>query len=315
MGCDGGVIATSRKFLPGSTEYKKPGRLHAGQVAEFRNPADARAIILSQCALSNEKLTAPVVACELGRLFNKEVFLKYLLDENLKAVMQDDHKHIRSLKDVTNVILTPNPEVEGGEAKAMVRGETVTITGSTTSDFICPITLLEMNGKYPFFVHRPTGYVISEKAVKEVGGEAVLQTLLGKEEVTFNKEDLTLLAPDSGLQYDLMKQIKERRKKAKNAKKASKDAIAATAGQSSSSVGVELSSGLKEKKEKKQKRKRADKEKSHVKKGKIVLDARKLLEADKSKNKVFASIFHEKAKKMSGNDMMMTVGGQRYTLS
>ena len=46
-----------------------------------------------------------------------------------------------------------------------------------------------------------------------------MQTLLGKEDVEFNKEDLTLLAPDSSMEFDILKQIKERRKKAKLAKK------------------------------------------------------------------------------------------------
>jgi len=215
------------------------------------------------------------------------------------------------MKDLTNVIFTPNPEVtEGSEkAKPMVRGETVT---TSASDFICPITLLEMNGRYLFFIHRPTGYIISEKAIKEVGGKAVLQTLLGKEDVNFDKEDLTLLAPDSTLEFDILKKIKDRRKKAKTAKKAKKEAAASTL---SSASDKTAEPSVERRKEKKEKRKRdKDKEKS-VKKGKIVGDAIKLLKADKSKNKVLASLFHEKPKEMSGNDMMMTVGGQRYTLS
>jgi len=313
MGCDGGVIATNRKFLRGSTEYKRPGRLHAGEVAEYRNAAEARAIALSQCALSGQKLAPPVVACELGKMFKKEVILEYMLDEELKAVLKENpkFKHIRSMKDLTNVIFTPNPEVSevSDKAKPMVRGETAT---TSASDFICPITLLEMNGRYPFFVHRPTGYIISEKAIKEVGGKAVLQTLLGKEEVNFDREDLTLLAPDSTLEFDILKQIKERRKKAKNAKKAKKEATAASLS-SSSEKAVEPCA--EQPKEKKEKRKRGKDKGMSVKKGKIVDDAIKLLKADKSKNKVLASLFHEKPKEMSRNDMMMTVGGQRYTLS
>ena len=137
-----------------------------------------------------------MVACELGKLFKKEVILEYLLDEDLKAVLKENpkFKHIRSLKDVTNCIFTPNPDapVEGEtqKAKAMVRGETAT---TDTSPFICPITLLEMNGRYTFFIHRPTGYVISEKAIKEVGGKAVLQTLLGEEDVVFDKNRCYLI--------------------------------------------------------------------------------------------------------------------------
>jgi hypothetical protein len=43
--------------------------------------------------------------------------------------------------------------------------------------------------------------------VKEVGGKAVLQTLVGKEDVHFDTDDLILIAPDTALEFEIMKQV------------------------------------------------------------------------------------------------------------
>jgi hypothetical protein len=78
------------------------------------------------------------------------VILEYLLDENKKAVLKENpkYKHIRSMKDLTNCIFTPNPEfpAEGEAPKAAVRADA---SQTEKSKFICPITLIEMNGRYP----------------------------------------------------------------------------------------------------------------------------------------------------------------------
>lgn len=53
----------------------------------------ARALIRSRCcAASNELLTQPIVACELGNLFNKEAVLTALLERTLNPAFA----HIRS---------------------------------------------------------------------------------------------------------------------------------------------------------------------------------------------------------------------------
>ena len=55
-----------------------------------------------------------------------------------------------------------------------------------SAKFVCPVTMQELNGKYPFVLLEKTGKVLSLKAVKEVngvtGGEAYLQLFPSAEE-------------------------------------------------------------------------------------------------------------------------------------
>ena len=61
------------------------------------------------CAKTQELLRSPIVACELGRLFNKESVLEILLD---KSNAPECGKHLRNLKDVKELVLTPNPSFQ-----------------------------------------------------------------------------------------------------------------------------------------------------------------------------------------------------------
>ena len=47
------------------------------------------------CAISSQRLRQPVVACGLGKLYNKEAVIEALLD---RSKMPDDAAHIKSLK-------------------------------------------------------------------------------------------------------------------------------------------------------------------------------------------------------------------------
>ena len=69
-----------------------------------------------------------------NRLYNKEAVLNFLLNrETLTESQQKSVAHIRGLKDITELNLTPNgsDEVAGTNAK-----------------FACPVTGLTMNGSY-----------------------------------------------------------------------------------------------------------------------------------------------------------------------
>lgn len=148
------------------------------------------------CALSQEELKYPIVACELGkwvrfcymlldhlngitgilaysriRLYNKDAIIEYLLD---KSTSNDAVSHIRNLKvsflstnvseiivlllkliallikffllkDVTELKLSLNPNYQKDVAD---KGDDY--VGRKSSEFICPVTGLEMNGKYRF---------------------------------------------------------------------------------------------------------------------------------------------------------------------
>lgn len=62
----------------------------------------------------------------------------------------------------THTRLTPNPAF-GKEQQDRA------LDGPEPSRFMCPVTLQEMNGSHAFVVLMTTGWVMSEKATKEVG--------------------------------------------------------------------------------------------------------------------------------------------------
>ncbi|GAA5873796.1 hypothetical protein JCM16303_002593 [Sporobolomyces ruberrimus] len=141
------------------------------------------------CALSKQPLRQPVVSCPLGKLYNKEAVISYLLNPpsaTESSPFGSDGllvaSHIRSLKDVTTLRLTPNPalaEQNEAETEATTMGGTSDQTRA--SPFVCPISLREMNGSIKFVYRKPCGCAMSEVALKEMRrgqekkGEAALK--------------------------------------------------------------------------------------------------------------------------------------------
>lgn len=143
MGNDGGVLQNQRRFVVKQRTASATG--------PKKDSVDGRAATLSKCAISSEPLKSPIVADELGHLFNKESLIAYLLD---KARVIPQFSHIRKLKDVVNVKASPNPGAAGSPDAA---------------PFICPVTQEQANGSHPFVVVRGCGCMVSERAVKAVG--------------------------------------------------------------------------------------------------------------------------------------------------
>jgi len=85
----------------------------------------------------------------------------------LNRTMPAGLAHISSLKQLVTL------KLEAAPRKAVGAGA----VGSSASDWQCPITGLEMNGRARFVVHRPTGHAISERALKEA--PAAVEELLG----------------------------------------------------------------------------------------------------------------------------------------
>lgn len=52
----------------------------------------------TSCALSKRPLQEPIVACGLGKLYNKDALLEYLLDRSAYGDGEEICGHIRSLK-------------------------------------------------------------------------------------------------------------------------------------------------------------------------------------------------------------------------
>jgi len=145
MGNDGGSIPDRRDLV-----RSKP----KAEQADKANQTRARWFY---CALSKRPLQEPVVSCPLGKLYNKDALLEYLLDKSAYGDGAEICGHIRSLKDVKTLKLTPNPARSPGAERA---------------PFICPLNLKEMNGAQPFVYLASCGCVFSHAGLKAVGGSA-----------------------------------------------------------------------------------------------------------------------------------------------
>ncbi|KAG1684874.1 hypothetical protein DVH05_010191 [Phytophthora capsici] len=242
--------------------------------------ADQEALRLEKartCALSSEPLREPVVACRLGNLFNKQTLLEHLLAKS----MPERFRHITSLKDVVTCRATREKEQED-------------------SLWCCPVTMAEFNGKQPFVVLFSCGCVLSERALKAVNTQECL--VCGK---AYEEKDAVMLLLDDA-QYETKQkrllELKTEEKLAKKNKKKTKE------------EKVERKQKHKEKKSKRKAENTGEAGDARV--GKIAKTASESISMAKEKSQVFASIFSkEKKEKASANDLLMTIGGMRYTLS
>ncbi|KAG3096439.1 hypothetical protein PI124_g15845 [Phytophthora idaei] len=246
--------------------------------------ADQEALRLEKartCALSSEPLRVPVVACRLGNLFSKQALLEHLLAKS----MPERFRHITSLKDVVTCRVTREKEEEGAL-------------------WCCPVTMIEFNGKQPFVVLFTCGCVLSERAIKAVNTKECL--VCGK---PFEEQDVaTLLLDDEKYEtkQKLLLELKADEKRAKKNKKKAKE--------DKQDVKHEQKKHHKEKKSKRKAEHLG--ETKDVRLVKIAKDANESISKAKEKSQVFASIFSkEKKEKASANDLLMTIGGMRYTLS
>ncbi|XP_042582598.1 replication termination factor 2 isoform X4 [Cyprinus carpio] len=201
MGCDGGTIPKRHELVKGPKKVEKVDK-NAELAAKWK-----------YCALSQEKLKRPIVACELGRVYNKDAIIEYLLDKSAERPNSEVVAHIRSIKDVKELNLTDNPAWEG---------ERHNIKGDCYEDmhcamFICPVVGLEMNGKHKFLYLQTCGCVFSERALREVKTE-----ICHKCGDPFQEDNLVMLNGSKDEVEKLQKAMEERRLKAKTAKKSKK---------------------------------------------------------------------------------------------
>lgn len=187
MGCDGGSIPKRHEVVKSKTS----------QADDKNNDISSR---WNFCALSGLRLKQPIVACQLGHLFNKDSIIEYILDSRISTSSTSVERscsyhivrHIKSLKDVTELKLTTvsSKSDQGTES-------------SSSQKFACPITNLEMNGKYKFCYLKTCGCVVSDRALKQIPGQH--QCLLCS--APFNpNEDIYVINPTE----EELKQLKER---------------------------------------------------------------------------------------------------------
>jgi len=96
------------------------------------------------------------VSCGLGKLYNKDALLEYLLDKSAYGDGEEICGHIKSIKDVTTLKFTPNP------AKPIADPDPTRPHAS----FICPLTLKEMSGTHPFVYLASCGCVFSSAGLR-----------------------------------------------------------------------------------------------------------------------------------------------------
>jgi len=197
MGCDGGTIPKRDELV---RTKKKPEQVdkNAEAVAKWKH-----------CALSQNELRQPIVACDLGRIYNKTSVIEHLLD---KTKFGELAQHIRSLKDVFELKLTDNPAFNRRSAE---KGDGYVDLQS--SKFICPVVGMEMNGKHKFVYLRGCCCVLSERALKTVKSDVCHKC--GK---TYSPEDIVTINGSDEEVVELRRQMEERRVKDKLEKKAKK---------------------------------------------------------------------------------------------
>lgn len=80
-----------------------------------------------------------------------------------RSMLPESAQHIKKMRDIKDLKLTSNPAYDGDKAKAGDIYE-----DQNKSAYICPVTGLEMNGKYKFVFLWSCGCAMSERALKEV---------------------------------------------------------------------------------------------------------------------------------------------------
>lgn len=174
--------------------------------------------------------------------------------------------------------------------------------------FICPVTKVEFNGPQPFVVIWSTGFVVSEKAIKEVGIDG-LQDEYGP----FTALDIIKLIPlesEMDAQRTAMHERRQLRKAAKATAKAN---------------NTNEEDGTTERKKSHKKRKQEDeddaeddKKQSNAKISNaevLVRNATNSIKEHEERSSVYKSLFHRGLEKdRKDKDLFMTVAGMRYTL-
>ncbi|XP_055299384.1 replication termination factor 2 [Sitodiplosis mosellana] len=199
MGCDGGTIPRRDELV---RVKKKP---------EQKDKEAEMAYRWRHCALTQERLQEPIVMCGLGRLYSKQNVIEQLLDKDNE--MPDTCKHIKSLKDVRDLHLTPNPIYKDED-------KTEGLLDTRSAPYICKLIGLEMTGKFRFIALWSCGCVFSERALKEIGAKicSLCQT-------PFTDEDIVILNGTDSEMEEMAEKIElraVRRKADKKSKKESK---------------------------------------------------------------------------------------------
>eukprot|EP01114_Cavostelium_apophysatum_P013798 TRINITY_DN3426_c0_g1_i1.p1 TRINITY_DN3426_c0_g1~~TRINITY_DN3426_c0_g1_i1.p1 ORF type:complete len:260 (-),score=65.83 TRINITY_DN3426_c0_g1_i1:51-830(-) len=196
MGADGGSIPRREELVK-----VKPKE-------EVADQNEVTRIKWSSCSLSKEQLSPPIVADELGSLFNKESVLRNLIEKSMPPMFS----HIRTVKDVFPVNLKSNPAYKSLREQTSLN----LVDMAKESPFVCPISGVEACGKHRFSVIKSCGCALSDKAMKECPSEICLQC-----NKPFVKEDVIPLNPPEDELKEMRAKLKAKLEAEKEKKKLS----------------------------------------------------------------------------------------------
>ncbi|BFZ62001.1 Replication termination factor 2 [Saitoella coloradoensis] len=150
MGNDGGSIPKRSELVSAN---KKPSARDEADRAQAQQEA-----FWKSCTLSKKTLEDPIVSCALGRLYNKDAILQYLISPETYGDADELVPHITSLKDVVELKFTKAKGEEGNDV------------------WICPVTRKEVKGAGGKFVYLSVcGHVFSDQAISNIEEKVCLE--------------------------------------------------------------------------------------------------------------------------------------------
>jgi len=203
MGGDGGTCCKRRDIMTKTYQEKRK------QDRDYEVNA-----LWTFCSISGKQLKRPIVSCELGRLYNKDSILEFLLDRGKQPEeTQRRLAHIKRMKDVKELKLAKNPSFR------------VDKNGATHgAEYHCPISNLEMNGRHKFGFVLQTGTVLSERAIKQLVKSSGDGTLIDPyDDKKYSIDDIIYINIGFALEEEAeFAEIKKKMKKRVEAKKLAK---------------------------------------------------------------------------------------------
>ena len=192
MGGDGGALA-SREIMVGKAQKR-------GLQQDIRLTNHGKT---TNCAISGLPLKRPIVACELGMLYNKEAVLTFLLDmaqlksdsspthdlsdaERLRRTILEEKQiqfaHITKLGDVLDCVVVmknDNKTIDGQTnpkpttaSLSVVTNDGIGSAQDITNYIMCPITNGALDGSLPSILMKHCGCVMSLKGIEQINGMA-----------------------------------------------------------------------------------------------------------------------------------------------
>ena len=126
------------------------------------------------CALSKKKLQEPVVSCALGKLYNKDSIIEFLLDRSTYGDGENICSHVRSLKVIQpNLIELKTYSVQQDVKTLKMTLNSIPLPNGSSelteqAQFVCPLSMKEMNGSQPFVYISTCGCVFSQAGLRTV---------------------------------------------------------------------------------------------------------------------------------------------------